>query len=102
MKYTYEKRKKIYDDGLKKWGYVAQFDQTVEEMAELTQAICKYKRQLSGEYSDRKDIIDNMLEEIADVYMCIEFLQILLGEQKFNEVLDNKIAKFEKQIQDRN
>ena len=41
MKYTYELRKEIYDKGLQKWGYIAQFDQTIEEMSELTQAICK-------------------------------------------------------------
>lgn len=101
MKYTYEQRKDIYNEGLKKWGYVAQFDQTIEEMSELTQAICKYKRQLNGEYKHRTDIVDNLVEEIADVYMCIEFLQILLGEDEFNKILDQKIEKFIRQINDK-
>lgn len=101
MKYTYELRKKIYDKGLQKWGYIAQFDQTIEEMSELTKAICKYKRQLNGEYKDRPDIIDNLIEEIADVYMCIEFLQILLGEDEFNKKLDLKLEKFINQIENK-
>jgi len=101
MKYTYELRKEIYDKGLQKWGYIAQFDQTIEEMSELTQAICKYKRQLNGEYKDRPDIIDNLIEEIADVYMCIEFLQILLGEDEFNKKLDLKLEKFINQIENK-
>ena len=53
----------------------------------------KYKRQLNGEYKDRPDIIDNLIEEIADVYMCIEFLQILLGEDEFNKKIRFKIRK---------
>lgn len=101
MKYTYELRKEIYDKGLQKWGYIAQFDQTIEEMSELTKAICKYKRQLNGEYKDRPDIIDNLIEEIADVYMCIEFLQILLGEDEFNKKLDLKLEKFINQIENK-
>lgn len=99
MKYDYEKRKEMYDRGLEKWGYIAQFDQTIEEMSELTKAICKYKRQLNGEYSDRPDIKENLIEELADVYMCIEFLTILLGKDDYDKMLDEKLDKFLSQIE---
>ena len=44
-KYSMEKwGKNIYQDAIDEWGEVAQFDQLIEEMAELTVALSKVKR----------------------------------------------------------
>ena len=50
----------------------------VEEMAELTQALNKYYRY--GDEHDGKSTIDGILEEIADVEICLEELKWLIAE----------------------
>lgn len=93
--------KKIADT----YGYEAQSRQLIEEMAELTQAINKYwrKQLLCGQ----NEIIEvplgtpeekAIIEEIADVQICIKQVKYLLGirdkdiipiiEQKLNRQLE--------------
>lgn len=50
----------------------------VEEMAELTQALNKYYRY--GDEHDGKSTIDGIVEEIADVEICLEELKWLMAE----------------------
>ena len=70
---THEERLKIYDEATKLWGLVAQYDQCVEEMAEMIVAINKYKRKvLYKEYQNDDKVIKNLVEEIADVSICLE------------------------------
>lgn len=96
---TKEERKKIYDKAEELWGLVAQYDQAIEEMGELIVAINKYKRKcLYGEYNGNSKIIDNLIEEIADVKMCIEQLEGFVGEANVERVLDQKMQKFMGQI----
>ncbi len=99
---TYEERLKVYDEATKLWGVVAQYDQCVEEMAELIVAINKYKRKvLHGEYKDDKKIIDNLVEEIADVSMCIEQMKYFFKDYDIDGILDKKMKKFKAQIEDK-
>lgn len=63
-----------------KQGYEEQSMQLIEEMAELTQAINKYRRY--GTYETKC----NMIEEIADVYIVLAQIEYLL--QVDNLVLD--------------
>ena len=96
---TKEERLKIYDEGTKKWGLVAQYDQCIEEMAELIVAINKYKRKtIYGEYKNKPEIEENLIEELADVSMCIEEMRYFFNEEKVNRVMDIKLAKFKNQI----
>jgi NTP pyrophosphatase (non-canonical NTP hydrolase) len=93
--------KKIADT----YGYDAQSRQLIEEMAELTQAINKYwRKQL--ECGKREPFATkpnneewkNIVEEIADVQICIKQVKYLLGirdkdiipvlEQKLNRQLE--------------
>lgn len=67
-----EDSKKIADT----YGYEHQSRQLIEEMAELTQAINKYWR--AGE----KITIDGLIEEIADVEICLEQVKYLLNIPK--------------------
>ena len=62
----------------KYYGYEAQSNQLVEECAELIQAVNKYRRVETGlgqpVAEDKKAIArDNLVEEIADVKMAIDF-----------------------------
>lgn len=96
-----EERKILYDRAEKLWGLVAQYDQAIEEMGELIVAINKFKRKcLYGEYNGNEKIIDNLVEEIADVKMCIEQLEGFMGEDKVEAVLDQKMQKFLGQIEE--
>lgn len=56
-----------------RYGEAAQIDMAVEEMAELTKALCKVKRATPG--ATTTAAIANVIEEIADV-------QIMLDQQR--------------------
>lgn len=55
------------------YGYEPQSNMLVEEMAELTQAISKYRR------NNSKKNFDNIIEEIADVEVMLHQIKHLLG-----------------------
>ena len=55
------------------YGYEPQSNMLVEEMAELTQAISKYRR------NNSKKNFDNIVEEIADVEVMLHQIKHLLG-----------------------
>lgn len=97
---TKEERLKIYDEATQLWGLVAQYDQCIEEMGELIVAINKYKRKVvHGEYASNNEIVENLIEEIADVSMCIEQMKHFVGEERVEKVLDQKMQKFLGQIE---
>lgn len=59
----------------------------MEECAELIQAISKFKR--------NKGDIDNLIEEIGDVLICIDYLIQLfyLNDEYIDEVISDKVIK---------
>lgn len=88
-------RFKIYDEGLSAFGMQCQYDQCVEEMAELMVAINKTKRQQSyGEYEGDLSIKENLMEELADVFICVEGLAHFLGKGEFDAMVEKKMQKF--------
>lgn len=94
-------RLKIYKQAEDLWGLVAQYDQAIEEMAELIVAINKYKRKcLYGEYSSNPKIEESVVEELADVKMCLEQLEQYFGEKKVAEMFDKKLQKLQDEIGD--
>ena len=98
---THEERLKIYDEATKLWGLVAQSDQCVEEMAEMIVAINKYKRKvLYKEYQNDDKVIKNLVEEIADVSICLEQMKHFFKDYKIDEVIEQKMQKFLKEIEE--
>lgn len=98
---TQEERLKIYDEATELWGLVAQYDQCVEEMAEMIVAINKYKRKvLYKEYQNDDKVIKNLVEEIADVSICLEQMQHFFKNYKIDEVIEQKMQKFLKEIEE--
>lgn len=78
------------------YGYKRQSQQAIEECAELIQAISKYNRLLNGEYTGKdKKIIANLIEELADVEICIEQLKHFLeiSDTKINNIKEYKINR---------
>ena len=79
----------------------------IEEMAELTQAICKYKRIRNILLPDRDDkmevVIDNLIEEIADVKLVLAQLIYLLGcENEVTAIENQKIQRTIERIGEQN
>ena len=71
------------------YGYEKQSQQCIEEMAELTKAICKYQRagKVPGtEYAD-------LIEEVADVEIMIKQLKYLLGPADVDEMVGKKLDR---------
>ena len=96
---THEERLKIYDEATSLWGLVAQYDQCVEEMAEMIVAINKYKRKvLYKEYENNNKVIENLVEEIADVSICLEQMQHFFKDYHIDDVIEQKMQKFQKEI----
>lgn len=94
-----QERKVIYDKAEELWGLIAQYDQAIEEMGELIVAINKYKRKcLYGEYQGNNKVIEDLIEEIADVKMCLEQLSYYVGEDNVDRVLDQKMGKLQDEI----
>jgi len=78
------------------YGFSNQLQILVEEMAELTQAICKYKRFENAK--ERVDIFENLVEEVADVEIVLSQIKMLVGEKAVNKKVEEKIARQLKRI----
>ncbi len=75
----------IYRATLAKWGEEAQYDQTVEECAELITALKHYKR----EKIDQERVID----ELADVALMVGQLSFMFGEERVQKAIESKLIK---------
>ncbi len=75
----------IYRAALAKWGEEAQFDQAVEECAELIVALKHFKRNKV----DQQQIID----ELADVALMVGQLSFMLGEEQVERAMESKLCK---------
>lgn len=94
-----EKEENVYQKAIDKWGATAQLDQMIEEMAELTLAINKYKRYLLGEKYLKKDqVFGNMYEELADVRLCLEQMEYMFGKENVDTAYERKFEKFMQQL----
>lgn len=96
-KYSIEKfGKNIYQDAIDKWGENSQFDQMIEEMAELTIALSKYKRLAYDNMLEKPEdkVMNNLYEELADVKMMFEEMEYMFGREKINQWYDKKMQKF--------
>ncbi len=82
-------REEIYKKAIDRYGIIAQLDQTVEEMAELTQAISKIKRlkqdpliwipkQNNIDFTETEQYmrLKKAVEELADV-------ELMIGQSKY-------------------
>ena len=82
----------IYQATIDKWGKEAQYDQAVEECAELIAALKHYRR---GKI-DKQAVI----AELADVTLMLGQLSWMFGQADVNEAIQQKLNKLEKLMQD--
>lgn len=76
------------------YGLRSQMRQLVEEMAELTQVICKAERY------DLDTVREHLVEEVADVEVVLEQVIYLLGDNRIEQVRAEKIARQKRRIED--
>ena len=76
------------------YGLEAQMNVAIEELAELTQAIARYRRYTGCDQERKRHLIACMEEEIADTEVMIAQMQYLLkAEQKVECEIDYKIDR---------
>lgn len=74
------------------YGYVAQKDMAIEEMAELIKALNKHKRAKTDD--EKEKAYEHIVEEIADVEIMLEQLKWILSCQlAVEDVKKQKIAR---------
>lgn len=64
-----------------------------EEMSELQDAICKYKR--------GRDTTDHICEEIADVQIILSQMAIAYGEDRVREWMAKKLKRLNERIKEK-
>jgi NTP pyrophosphatase (non-canonical NTP hydrolase) len=78
----------IYRAALEKWGTEAQFDQMVEECAEMITVLKHYRRGRAGEAE--------VIGELADVTLMVGQLTFIFGEERVQQAVQDKVAKVRK------
>ena len=80
----------IYLATLQKWGEAAQYDQAVEECAELIAALKHFKRGRVDETA--------VAEELADVLLMAGQLMFMLGEEKVMAAVERKLQRLQEHL----
>jgi len=90
-----EEIKQIIADVLKYKGKGFAVLCAIEEMAELTQALLKKINRHWDKPEQQANDLENIFEEIADVYTQLEYLKIIyqISDAKIWEYLDEKIPR---------
>lgn len=93
-----------YKDFLDTFGADTQFNFAIEEMSELIKAICKYKRKIENCSPEEKEKLrENIIEEIADVKICIEELIYMFDcLDEVTKVEDFKLARGQERVKKHN
>ncbi|WP_321533017.1 antitoxin [uncultured Desulfuromonas sp.] len=77
----------LYRQTMALWGEQAQYDQAVEECAELCAALMHYRRE--------KVAPQQVIDELADVTLMIGQLTWMFGADRVGEAVERKRAKLE-------
>lgn len=98
--------KSILIKALNKYGAKQQEDICIEELAELQLAILRIRRIWNNTREGNfTEAYANLIEEIADVEICIEYLKLLYEQissdfrEKVNKIIDYKIKRLEERME---
>lgn len=82
----------VLEKALKKYGRKSQMMICAEECSELIQAITKRIRYYNCEYRNTRE---NLIEEIADVIICIEYLKMIdaIDQSEIDLYISSKIKR---------
>ena len=92
---TTEERRALLDRAITAYGAPAQMDMAVEEMAELTKALCKVKRVSCA--AEAKAVLEDVVEEMADVQIMLDQLRIIFGRSTA-EAEEHKLERLKKRL----
>lgn len=95
---TARERSEILASAISTYGKQAQIDMVIEEMAELTKAICKLRR--AGPGPEFQKAARNVAEETADVQIVIDQLRMILGFRT-EPIEEEKLIRLAGRIEDR-
>ena len=76
------------------YGLRVQMRQLIEEMAELTQVICKAERY------DLDTVREHLVEEVADVQVVLDQVIYLLGDNRIEQIRAEKIERQKRRSED--
>ncbi|MCL2755535.1 MAG: hypothetical protein FWE45_00595 [Firmicutes bacterium] len=96
--------KEEFKQMLDEWGEDAQIEVCIEEMAELTQALIKYKRmKRKPEYhvGREQEYLEHIKEEVADVLNCVHQMAHIFGEEEICKICDEKIKRTINRLKDK-
>lgn len=97
-RFEYNERKVVYEHAIDKYGIKPQMLMVIEEMSELTKAICKFFR-VPGYVEPDEGVIDAIAEETADVTIMLEQLRLILGiNDNVCEHMDQKIERLAERL----
>lgn len=83
-------RSEILERAVRTYGPDAQLKMMIEEMSELTKAICKLWRTAPGSL-DEIQAKDAIIEEAADVQIMLDQIRIIFGDTE--EIEAKKVAR---------
>ena len=92
-----KKVKELLNKAIDTYGIEEQLLQTVEECAELIQAINKWRR--TKDLESTKDAVEHLAEEAADVIIMLEQIKIMVGEPKINWWIDFKLQRLAERLE---
>ncbi|HUU87391.1 MAG TPA: hypothetical protein VMX17_06525 [Candidatus Glassbacteria bacterium] len=91
-----KKSSNIYARVVEAWGEDSQLDMMTEEMAELIQAISKFRRAKTQEKKAKAYI--HLCEEVADVENMINQLRYMLDANLIDQFKAEKLKRTEKRL----
>lgn len=93
--------KEIMQLAIDSYGRVNQVIKTVEELSELSQALCKI---LTSKFTDdNSEIFENIYEEMADVEIMLEQCKIMFQcDKEVNKWKQKKIERLERRLEGEN
>ena len=94
-----EARRALLEHAIRLYGEPAQMDMAVEEMAELTKAICKVKRASCA--AEAAAALENAVEEMADVQIMLDQLRIIF-HRSTEEIEEAKLERLKNRLDGRN
>ena len=97
MNYLTTEQKQLCHDIADIYG-IEQVTVCIEELAELSQVLCKFLRCIKAGQPVRKgiaEITSNVTEEVADVFITIEQVCRVIGimDMKVNKTIDEKLNR---------
>ena len=88
----------LYKTAVDYWGVPAQVDMCIEEMSELTKAICKWKRTL--DMTKEPDAVRHIAEEVADVEIMLEQMKMIFSiDEQVNIEKDFKLIRLKERLE---